>query len=187
MLTAASWQLAVLTFKLPGPPRLRLCSWDPPAPYLCNFFLIIKAQRNTISLCWMCFAGSDCSSPRLTLFTWRFPRSPGRREKGRLRPTMPRDLTTDTEPPYMVLQPLYATYTDPCRGLTQIPSGVYGLYTCKQAQVYTHQHTWSRFDHKLCVLPSKSCTLSCNQRWKSNTTVYKFKSAFRILLKSRFK
>lgn len=36
---------------------------------------------------------------------------------GGLRPTMPRDLTSGTGPPYTVLQPLYATYTDPSKRL----------------------------------------------------------------------
>lgn len=59
---------------------------------------------------------------------------------------MPRDLTSETEPPYMVLQPLSATYTDPSRGFTQgffsPPRSVYGVYARKQAQNDTSQHTW---------------------------------------------
>lgn len=44
----------------------------------------------------------------------------------------------DTESPYMVLQPLYATYTDPCRA--ELFSLVYGCYTGKQ--VYTFYATF---------------------------------------------
>lgn len=76
---------------------------------------MMKARRNTVEMCWVFSQAALVLFLPLTLFTWRFPDRLDA-QKGRLRPTMPRDLTSETEPPYMVLQPLYATYTDQSRG-----------------------------------------------------------------------
>lgn len=86
MLTAANVNnCRAKKLKLPGLPRLRLCSWDPPAPYLCGItsccFLIIKARRTTVLMCWVFRRlRSHCSSPVNVIYL-KISRSPGRRER----------------------------------------------------------------------------------------------------------
>lgn len=86
-------------------------------------------------MCWASFfrLHSHCSSPVNVIYL-EISRSPGRTERPPPPHNAPRFDDWDTEPPYMVLQPLYATYTDPSRGSSMLPGDDYGFYTCKQAQ-----------------------------------------------------
>lgn len=86
---------------------------------------MVKAEHNTVpnvlgSLCLMCSqAALAADPPPLTLFTWRFPLSPGRWERPPSVPQCSAIWRDEAKPPYMVLQPLYATYTDPSLAFTQ--------------------------------------------------------------------
>lgn len=88
-------------------------------------FFMVKAEHNTVpkvsgSLSLACSeAALTTVPPPLTLFTWRLPLSPGRWERPPFVPQCFAIWRNEAKPPYMVLQPLYATYADPSRVFTK--------------------------------------------------------------------
>lgn len=135
---------------------------------------MVEGEHNTVTNVLGSFfrAGGPCSLPFLPreLFTWRFAPVAWTPRKAAFRPTMPRDLTSETEPPYMVLQPLSATYTDTSRGFTQGFFPPHAVFTA-----FTHANKRKTTPHLSLVLEKRrprmrtavcsQCSFSIWRQW----------------------